>query len=145
MATKKPRKQSKSPQPRSLEEQPGLNKRVPRRHKGIAVKGKLFEPFQQNQIKSLEEQIKTLRKDLEITKQSTSKSFSLKDLEQDPVYKYGVCITRLKDLFKTDQDVEEWLNSNESGLPQTPLQYLEEGEFELVEGLISMIEYGIPS
>jgi hypothetical protein len=74
-----------------------------------------------------------------------SKSFSLQDLEQDSAYKYGVCITRLKDLFKTDQDVEEWLNSHESGLPQTPLQHLEEGKFEVVEGLISMIEYGIPS
>lgn len=93
-----------------------------------------------------EERLKILQKIIFKTAQkSTAKSFSLQDLEKDPAYKYGACITRLKGLFKTDQDVEEWLNSHESGLPQTPLQYMEEGEFELVEGLIGMIEYGIPS
>ncbi len=96
-------------------------------------------------VKVLEEMARNLEKDLEIAKKSTSKSFSLNDLEQNPACKYGVCITRLKDLFKTEQDVQDWLNSRESGLPKTPMQYLEEGKFEIVERLIGMIEHGIPS
>jgi hypothetical protein len=77
--------------------------------------------------------------------ESISQLFSLQDSEQSPAYKYGLCIAKLQNLFKTNKDVEEWLNSLESGLPKTPMQYMEEGKFEIVERLIGMIEHGIPS
>jgi hypothetical protein len=64
---------------------------------------------------------------------------------QSPQYNYAACLTKLRDLFKTEQDVQDWLNSHESGLPKTPMQYMEEGKFEVVERLIGMIEHGIPS
>jgi Protein of unknown function (DUF2384) len=65
--------------------------------------------------------------------------------DQSPQYNYAACLTKLRDLFKTEQDVQAWLNSHESGLPKTPMQYMEEGKFEVVERLIGMIEHGIPS
>ena len=71
--------------------------------------------------------------------------FSFKDSKNSADYKYAACVTRLQCLFKTEQDVDEWLNSHESGLPKTPMQYMEEGKFETVERLIGMIEYGILS
>jgi Protein of unknown function (DUF2384) len=95
------------------------------------------------QARKLDENTRKLR----ITQkaESASQLFSLQDSEQSPAYKYGLCIAKLQDLFKTDKDVEEWLNSLESGLPKTPMQYMEEGKFEVVERLIGMIEHGIPS
>jgi hypothetical protein len=71
--------------------------------------------------------------------------FSFEGVENTPEYKYAACVTRLRDLFKTEDDVKEWLNSYESGLPKTPMQYMEEGKFETVERLIGMIEHGILS
>jgi hypothetical protein len=70
---------------------------------------------------------------------------SFEGVENTPQYKYAACVTRLRDLFKTEDDVKEWLNSYESGLPKTPMQYMEEGKFETVERLIGMIEHGILS
>ena len=69
---------------------------------------------------------------------------SFANVTETPEYKYGVCVTKLTSLFKSEQDVFEWLNSHESRLPKTPMQYMEEGDFEKVEWLIGMIEHGIP-
>jgi uncharacterized protein (DUF2384 family) len=141
--TEKPRKQRQTSKPKNIRRD---------RKSGLSVKLTLeTNPYQdcERRLKTLEEEqeklFQMLQQIIETYQKSTANSLSLQDLEQDPGYKYGVCITRLKDLFNTDRDVEEWLNSHESGLPQTPLQYLEEGKFEVVEGLIGMIEYGIPS
>jgi Protein of unknown function (DUF2384) len=79
------------------------------------------------------------------TSEQSKPLHSFKDMKNTPEYKYAACVTRLQDLFKTEQDVEEWLNSYESGLPKTPMQYMEEGKFETVERLIGMIEHGILS
>jgi uncharacterized protein (DUF2384 family) len=166
MTTKKSRKRSQTIQPKNRDEQVGFfsNQSVEigveittdpmQQLYATLVQKATSKPFSlqgaayaidKKRTMFLKEMARNLEKDFQIAKKSTSKSFSLNGLEQNPAYKYGVCITKLKDLFKTDQDVEEWLNSHESGLPKTPQQYLEEGKFEVVERLIGMIEYGIPS
>jgi hypothetical protein len=103
-----------------------------------------------------EELLKELNKDFEEVLNQISTSFRhetakvvnpssfLLNVTETPEYKYGVCLTRLRDLFKTEADVIEWLNSRESGLPKTPMQYMEDGDFDTVETLIGMIENGIP-
>jgi Protein of unknown function (DUF2384) len=103
-----------------------------------------------------EELLKELNKDFEEVLNQISTSFRhetakvvnpssfLLNLTETPEYKYGVCLTRLRDLFKTEADVQEWLNSRESGFPKTPMQYMEDGDFDTVETLIGMIENGIP-
>jgi Protein of unknown function (DUF2384) len=57
----------------------------------------------------------------------------------------GYYIKNTSQIFKTELDAEEWLNSYESGLPKTPMEYLKEGRFDIVEKLLGMIESGIPS
>ncbi len=144
--TEKSRKQRQTSKPKNSRRD---------RQSALSVKRPLAtNPYQdyEKRLKTLQEvqeeqgrRLQMLQQIMETAQKSTADSFSLQDLEHSPAYKYGVCVTRLKDLFNTDQDVEEWLNSHESGLPQTPMQYLEEGKFEVVERLIGMIEYGIPS
>jgi hypothetical protein len=103
-----------------------------------------------------EELLKELNKDFEEVLNQISASFRhetakvvnsssfLLNATETPEYKYGVCLTRLRDLFKTEADVQEWLNSHESGFLKTPMQYMEDGDFDTVETLIGMIENGIP-
>jgi Protein of unknown function (DUF2384) len=78
------------------------------------------------------------------SEKSVNTPLLLSNLTETREYKYGVCLTRLRDLFKTETDVIEWLNSDESGFPKTPMQYMEDGDFDTVETLIGMIENGIP-
>ena len=140
--TERSRKQRQTPKPEN-------SHRV--RPSALVKRPLATNPYQdyEKRLKALQEvqeeqekRLQMLQQIMETARKSTN-SISLQDLEQNPAYKY--CIARLKDLFKTDQDVEEWLNSHESGLPKTPMQYLEEGKFEIVERLIGMIEHGIPS
>ncbi len=148
ITTEKTRKQSQTQNPE--------NRSGTRSYRSPAKRGKSptidFYKSYEKRLKILQEvqeeqekRLKILQEILESAQKSTAESFYFQDLEKSIVYRYGICITRLRDLFKTDQDVQDWLNSHESGLPKTPMQYLEEGKFEIVERLIGMIEYGIPS
>jgi hypothetical protein len=105
------------------------------------IKEKLLEEFSRDFAEVLNQISENFKH--EPKKNITTSSF-LSNITETPEYKYGVCLTRLRDLFKTETDVQEWLNSRESGFPKTPMQYMEDGDFDTVETLIGMIENGIP-
>jgi CRP-like cAMP-binding protein len=105
------------------------------------IKEKLLEEFSRDFAEVLNQISENFKHESE--KNITTSSF-LSNITETPEYKYGVCLTRLRDLFKTEADVQEWLGSRESGFSKTPMQYMEDGDFDTVETLIGMIENGIP-
>jgi hypothetical protein len=52
---------------------------------------------------------------------------------------------RLRILFKTEQEINLWLQSTNARTSKPPIAYINEGRFDVVSRIIGAMEYGIPS
>jgi hypothetical protein len=58
---------------------------------------------------------------------------------------YQDIIKRLRILFKTEQEINLWLQSTNARTSKPPIAYINEGRFDVVSRIIGAMEYGIPS
>lgn len=65
------------------------------------------------------------------------------NLTDNPDYK-GI-MNRLNILFKTEQEIDFWLQSTNARTSKPPMAYINECRFDVVSRIIGAIEYGIPS
>lgn len=68
---------------------------------------------------------------------------NLTNLDENP--EYQDIIKRLHVLFKTEEKIDAWLRSPNARISQSPLTYINEGNFDVVSSVIAAIEHGIPS
>jgi hypothetical protein len=58
---------------------------------------------------------------------------------------YQDIMKRLRILFKTEQEINLWLQSTNARTSKPPIAYINEGRFDVVSRIIGAMEYGIPS
>jgi hypothetical protein len=58
---------------------------------------------------------------------------------------YQDIMKRLRILFKTEQEIDLWLQSTNARTSKPPIAYINEGRFDVVSRIIGAMEYGIPS
>jgi hypothetical protein len=65
------------------------------------------------------------------------------NLVDNPDYKD--IMNRLHILFKTEQEIDFWLQSTNARTSKPPIAYINGGRFDVVSRIVGAIEYGIPS
>jgi hypothetical protein len=71
------------------------------------------------------------------------KSKNMTNLAETPDYQD--IMKRLRILFKTEQEINLWLQSTNARTSKPPIAYINEGRFDVVSRIIGAMEYGIPS
>lgn len=58
-----------------------------------------------------------------------------------PNFKYGVVYGKLLKLLHSEKKVDEWLNTVYEGFPKSPKEYMEEGNFAIIDSFLGWIDH----